>query len=53
VRVGERAQVFSVVTRGPDGKLAEQCVEGEQAAAKALAQPVPARHTKEPRHEDR
>lgn len=53
LRLGERGQVFTVVTRGPDGTLAEQCVQGDQAAAQALAQPVPASQTKEPRHEDR
>lgn len=53
LRIGERAQVFTVVSRGADGKLAEQCVHGEHAATKALAHPAPARHAKEPRHEDR
>lgn len=51
LRMGERGLVYSVVTRGADGKLEEQCLQGEQAAAKALAQPV--RQNKEPRHEDR
>lgn len=52
LRLGERGQVFSVVTRGADGKLAEHCVQGEQAAARVLAQPAPASQTKEPRHEN-
>lgn len=52
LRMGERGQVFTVVTRGADGKLAEQCVHGDHAAT-ALAHPAHARHTKEPRHEVR
>lgn len=36
VRLGERGLVYSVVTRGADGKLAEQCVHGTAAAEKAL-----------------
>ncbi len=30
--LGERGMVYSVITRGPDGKLHEHCVEGEAAA---------------------
>ncbi|MFC5459112.1 post-PEP-CTERM-1 domain-containing protein [Massilia niabensis] len=37
VRLGERGLVYSVVTRGADGKLAEQCVHGEAAAEKAVS----------------
>lgn len=42
VRLGERSLVYSVVTRGPDGKLAEQCVHGEAAADKAVHAPASA-----------
>jgi len=40
VRLGERGLVYSVVTRGADGKLDEQCVQGENAAAKAVHAPA-------------
>ncbi len=52
VRLGERGQVYSVVTRDGSGKLHEHCVHGEAAADKALRQEgqAPANH-KEPRHE--
>jgi hypothetical protein len=40
VRLGEKAQVFTVVTRGADGKLANQCVQGDSAAKTALEQPA-------------
>jgi hypothetical protein len=53
LRLGDRGQVYSVVQRAPDGKLAEQCVQGEQAANQALAQPAPARTHQENGHEDR
>ncbi len=33
--LGERGMVYSVITRGADGKLSEHCVEGEAAAAHA------------------
>jgi hypothetical protein len=36
VRLGERGLVYSVVTRGADGKLAGHCVEGAAAAEKAV-----------------
>ncbi|QNA99498.1 post-PEP-CTERM-1 domain-containing protein [Massilia sp. Se16.2.3] len=54
VRLGERSLVYSVVTRGPDGKLAEQCVQGAAAADKAVhaAQSAPA-HTEEHSHDVR
>ena len=42
VKLGERALVYSVVTRGADGKLAEQCVQGEAAADKAVHAPASA-----------
>ncbi len=35
VVLGERGMVYSVVTRGQDGKLHQQCVQGEDAAAHA------------------
>jgi len=50
VRLGERGLVYSVVTRGADGKLAEQCVKGAAAAEKAVHTPASAQH-KEDRHE--
>jgi hypothetical protein len=50
VRLGEASQVYEVVHRAPGGKLVQQCVQGEQAADRALAQPAP---HEEPRHEDR
>lgn len=40
VRLGERSLVYSVVTRGADGKLTEQCVGGEAAADKAVHAPA-------------
>ena len=42
VRLGERSLVYSVVTRGADGKLAEQCVKGAAAAEKAVHTPASA-----------
>ena len=48
VRLGEKGLVYSVVTRAQDGALAEQCVQGQQAADAAVQQSSP---DKEPRHE--
>ena len=48
VQLGKSALVYSVVTRDGDGKLAEQCVSGEQAAHDAMTHPTPA---KEHHHE--
>lgn len=48
VQLGRSALVYNVVTRDADGKLTEQCVNGEPAAQAALAHPTPA---KEPRHD--
>jgi hypothetical protein len=48
VQLGRSALVYSVVTRGADGALAEQCVSGDHAAHAALQHPHP---VKEPRHE--
>ena len=50
VRLGERSLVYSVVTRGADGKLAEHCVQGEKAADKAVHARAPAQQ-KEPSHD--
>jgi hypothetical protein len=36
VRLGEGNMVYEVVTRGADGKLTRECVEGGTAAAQAL-----------------
>jgi hypothetical protein len=41
VQLGERGMVYSVVKRGPDGKLDQQCVHGADAAGRVLAQPAP------------
>lgn len=38
MHIGERGMVYSVVTRDADGKLAEHCVQGAQAADAALKQ---------------
>ena len=49
VKLGERGLVYSVATRGADGKLAEQCVQGAHAAEQAVHAPVAPR--KEDAHE--
>lgn len=49
VLLGKSALVYSVATRGADGQMHEQCVNGEAAAHAALSHPNPAR---EPRHEN-
>jgi hypothetical protein len=36
VRLGEKTLVYEVVTRGADGKLSSQCVQGHDAAATAV-----------------
>jgi hypothetical protein len=38
IDLGERALVYSVMRRTPEGKLAGYCVNGEAAAAEALGQ---------------
>lgn len=53
VQLGERHMVYSVVTRGADGKLADQCVHGVHAAESAIDQPAPASKPEEHRHESR
>ncbi|MGC4050129.1 MAG: hypothetical protein QM757_12155 [Paludibaculum sp.] len=41
LKVGEESMSYTVVTRGPDGKLKESCVTGEKAAtAKVSAAPT-------------
>lgn len=50
VRVGEKGMVYSVVTRDSEGKLVNQCVQGEAAAEAALK---PAQHDKEHSDESR
>ena len=49
VKLGERGMVYSVVTRAPDGTLAEQCVHGAGAADHAVNTATPS--TKGPGHE--
>ena len=36
VRLGDNSMVYDVVTRGPDGKLARECVQGEAGVSRAL-----------------
>lgn len=50
--LGESGMVYSVVRRAAGGKLDMQCVEGEAAAAAALARPA-APTSKEHDHETR
>ena len=52
VRVGDSHKVFEVVTRGADGKLSSQCVQGEDAVREALTHPANAAD-KESAHESR
>jgi hypothetical protein len=52
VRLGEQSLVYDVVTRGEDGKLSSQCVQGEAAAREAMDHPANAEH-KEHNHEAR
>lgn len=51
VRLGERGLVYSVVKRGADGKLAEQCVHGTEAAEKAVHAPTTAATSAAAHHE--
>jgi len=53
VQLGERHLVYSVVTRGADGKLSDQCVHGVHAAENAIDQSAPAAKPEEHRHESR
>lgn len=41
VRIGEQGMVYSVIAREPDGKLVNQCVQGEAAANAAVTQSSP------------
>jgi hypothetical protein len=52
VHVGESHLVYEVVTRGADGKLSSQCIQGEAAAQEALTHPANAAD-KESDHESR
>lgn len=49
--LGDKGMVYSVVRRGPDGKLIEQCLEGEAAAAHATHQGQSTDKAKENNHE--
>ena len=49
--LGEKGMVYSVIRRGPDGKLTEQCIEGEAAAAHAMHKEPKAQQAKEHNHE--
>lgn len=53
VRVGDSHMVYEVVTRGPDGKLSSQCVQGAGAAERALNLPADQAAHKESDHESR
>ena len=60
VRLGDRTMVYEVVTRGADGKLSSQCVEGADSAQNAIAHPhaetdanAPAATSRENIHESR
>ncbi|TFW28017.1 post-PEP-CTERM-1 domain-containing protein [Massilia horti] len=52
VRLGDAGQVYSIVTRDSDGKLLNQCVQGERAANAVLTQGITI-SKEEQRHEDR
>ncbi|MES3019949.1 MAG: hypothetical protein V4857_00025 [Pseudomonadota bacterium] len=53
MRLGESAMVYSVITRGADGKLVVDCLTGKQAAeaAAAVGNGAVARATKESGHD--
>lgn len=52
VRLGERYMVYSVVSRDSEGRLAEQCVHGQDAAARAAdGRADPAARHEEHRHD--
>ena len=53
VRLGERALVYSLIQRGADGQLDQHCVNGIDAAERALNQPVRNNADKEARHDHR
>lgn len=52
VRLGDKTMVYEVVTRGADGTLSRQCVQGDGAAQDALHRPAPSDH-QEHNHETR
>ncbi len=51
IKLGERGMVYSVVTRDPGGKLAEQCVQGADAAERALGAAPATQPSREHSHE--
>jgi len=51
--VGERGQVYTIVSRDANGKLTASEAIGENAANAALAAPAPANHPQEHNHADR
>lgn len=55
VRLGEKTLVYEVVTRGADGKLSSQCVQGTDAATAALVHPAESNdaNARENAHESR
>ena len=53
VQLGERSLVYSVVTRTPNGKLDQHCVDGADAAERALAQSAKGADQQEARHDHR
>lgn len=44
INLGERGMVYSVMRRNTDGSLASYCVEGEEAAAKAMEKQPEVKH---------
>ena len=51
--IGERAQVYTIISRDANGKLTAQEAIGENAANAAMAAPAPANHPREHNHADR
>ena len=51
--IGERGQVYTIVSRDANGKLTAQEAIGENAADAALAAPASANHPQEHNHADR
>ncbi|MCC2972304.1 post-PEP-CTERM-1 domain-containing protein [Massilia sp. IC2-476] len=52
VQLGERHMVYSVVNRDSEGKLAEQCVHGHDAATSAIAQAAEGKARPATKHEE-
>lgn len=48
--LGESRLVYSMVTRGPDGKIDQQCVQGDHSAERILNQAAPAAAPEEFHH---